>query len=94
MIQVLIVMFLFDPFQKHRVMSLLTRNIYVMAAKVLTMTIARRIRTLERQFCTANWEKQIHLVVCRPGRGVVPNQDRCIQVLSETGFCQPAPSPS
>jgi hypothetical protein len=49
-------------------------------------TIARRVRNLEKHSGTADGEQQILLIVCRPSWGLGLDKDKCIRILSESGY--------
>jgi hypothetical protein len=49
-------------------------------------TIARRVRDLEKHSGTADGEQQILLIVCRPSWGLGLDKDKCIRILSESGY--------
>jgi len=52
-------------------------------------TISKRVQNLEKQLGTASGTQQLLLVVSRAGWGLALDQDRCIEILREAGFCPP-----
>lgn len=49
-------------------------------------TVLSRIAKLESQFGTDEGKPQLLLVFSRAGWGLALDEDRCIQILSESGF--------
>ena len=54
-------------------------------------TINGRIRKLEDQFWIGSGRQCILLVLCNAGWGLPLDQDRCIQILGESGFLPTTP---
>ena len=53
--------------------------------------IARRLRRLEDQFGPAGEKPRMLAVVCQAGWGLSLDQDRCIEILGESGFLPTGP---
>jgi hypothetical protein len=54
-------------------------------------TVTRRIAKLEDQFGTAQGKPQYLIVVSRAVRELALDEDRCIQILRESGFLPTGP---
>ena len=54
-------------------------------------TIARRLQKLERGFGLGPETDQLLMVVTTAGRGLALDQDRCVQILRESGFLPTGP---
>ena len=54
-------------------------------------TIARRLQKLERGFGLGPEPEQLLMVVTTAGRGLALDQDRCVQILRESGFLPTGP---
>jgi hypothetical protein len=54
-------------------------------------TIDGRIRRLEDRFSPGNGKPQLLLVACKAGWGLALDQDRCVQILGESGFLPTGP---
>ena len=54
-------------------------------------TIDRRIRTLADRFWLGNGKPPLLLVVSKAGWGLALDQDRCMQILRESGFLPTGP---
>jgi hypothetical protein len=54
-------------------------------------TVLSRIDKLEKKFGTADGRPQILVVLCRAGWGFGLDEDRCIQILGESGFLPTGP---
>jgi len=53
--------------------------------------INSRIRRLENQFGVVDEKQRILLVVCDAGWGLSLDEDRCIEILRESGFLPTGP---
>jgi hypothetical protein len=54
-------------------------------------TISRRLQKLERGFGFGSDSEQLLLVVTAADRGLALDQDRCVQILRESGFLPTGP---